>query len=83
MYNILVVDDDNNILILLRKILEKNNYLVTAVNDIDDYSYKFFSNYDLIILDVMLEYTDGYSICKEIRKNCNVPKQQRIWKKIL
>lgn len=73
MYSILIIDDDIDILMLLKKILEKNNYKVTAIRDLYDYSYNFFSNYDLILLDIMLENTDGYSICKEIRKICSVP----------
>ena len=73
MYNILIIDDDVDILILLRKILEKNNYTVTTLKYLEDYSYKFFSAYDLILLDIMLENTDGYTICQEIRKVSNVP----------
>ncbi len=71
---ILVVDDDINICELLRLYLEKEGYSVTIANDGIN-AVKMFeeSNPDIILLDIMLPGQDGWQVCREIRKNSNVP----------
>lgn len=74
MYKILVVDDDFEILKLMRTILEMKNYQVmtyqevTVPIDIND-----FKGFDLILLDVMMPNIDGMQICKQIRNKVSSP----------
>ena len=72
--HILVVDDDRDIRTLLGEYLNKNGYAVSLAQDgtamqtiLDE------STIDLIILDVMLPGTDGYSLCRQIRQYSNIP----------
>ena len=71
---ILIVDDDNNICELLRLYLEKDGFKTMIANDgaralsaVDTFSP------DLILLDVMMPKLDGWQVCREIRKDNDVP----------
>ena len=71
---ILVVDDDQNICELLRLYLEKEGYKTMAAFDGQqaiDYAKSFAP--DLILLDIMLPKFDGWQVCREIRKESEVP----------
>jgi len=65
---ILAVDDDPNILQITEIILEKEGYLVEIAGSgkeaLEALQQK---NIDLILLDVMLPDTDGYSLCQNIK----------------
>ncbi|MDM8522638.1 response regulator transcription factor [Desulfococcaceae bacterium HSG8] len=66
---ILVVEDDPAILNGLLDVLVFNGYEAEGVEDGGEGLKKALgSSYDLIILDVMLPTTDGFSICREVRK---------------
>jgi DNA-binding response OmpR family regulator len=71
---ILVVDDDANIGRLIRLYLEKEGYSVECVHR-GDTAVEVFKNTNpkLVLLDIMLPGLDGWSVCREIRKNSNVP----------
>ena len=71
---ILIVDDDENICELLRLYLEKDSFSTVVAND-GEQALKCVSlhNPDLILLDIMLPVLDGWQVCREIRKNSNVP----------
>lgn len=70
---ILVVDDEDNILELLRFNLENSGYKVlTAQNGIDALKIAKAETPDLILLDLMLPGMDGYDVCKEIRRDNNI-----------
>lgn len=72
---ILVVDDDANICELLKLYLEKENYETTIVND-GKMAIEIFEKdkkYDLVLLDVMMPGLDGWQVCREIRKQSNIP----------
>lgn len=71
---ILVVEDDVQIQELIVEFLKAENYNVDSADD-GILGYKKFkeSNYDLIILDVMMPNLDGYGLCKMIRNSSNVP----------
>ncbi|WP_161978572.1 response regulator transcription factor [Streptococcus sp. S784/96/1] len=74
MYKLLVVDDDFEILKLMRNILEMKNYDVTVFQKvrtpivIDD-----FKGFDLILLDVMMPNIDGLQLCRQIRDKVPTP----------
>jgi two-component system alkaline phosphatase synthesis response regulator PhoP len=79
MYNgampkILVVDDELNILELVKLYLERDGYKVEAVSTGNDALAKMNTfNPDLIVLDVMLPDMDGFEVCRQVRKKSNVP----------
>lgn len=71
---ILVVDDDQNICELLRLYLEKEGYKTMLAFDGQqaiDCAKSFMP--DLILLDIMLPKFDGWQVCRQIRKESNVP----------
>ena len=71
---ILIVDDDINICELLRLYLVKEGYSVVIANDgMSAVSMLESEKPDLILLDIMLPRLDGWQVCREIRKNSNVP----------
>lgn len=69
-YNILIVDDDKKIAELVRRLLNKNNFTAFVANSYDDLKIllKTF-NYNLIVLDYMLDNVNGEQIFKELRSN--------------
>src|SRR5678815_3062538 len=67
---ILVVEDDPNILNLVRLYLEKEGYsVVTAETGLDALSKVQEEHPQLVILDLMLPELDGLELCKRIRAN--------------
>jgi len=71
---ILVVDDDFNIADLIRLYLEKEMYEVKTVYS-GRTALDVFRSWtpDLVILDIMLPETDGYEVCRQIRKISGIP----------
>ncbi|MDK8183748.1 response regulator transcription factor [Paenibacillus sp. UMB4589-SE434] len=68
--NILVVDDEESILNLIRLNLEIEGYeVLTAVNGQEAISIWDKQKPDMIILDVMLPDTDGYTLLRGFRGN--------------
>ncbi len=74
MKKLLIIDDDNKLLELLKEYFEKNNFECDTA-ELPSEGLKKISknNYDLIILDVMLPEMDGFEVCKQIRKQNDVP----------
>ncbi len=71
---ILVVDDEQSITDFVSFNLSKEGYKVDVANDGDGAVEKALSSeFDLIILDVMLPGIDGYEVCRRIRAKSNVP----------
>lgn len=74
---ILIADDDPNVGKLLEASLEKIEgmlFAVDAVRDGLEAVNRFRQGpYDLVILDVMMPYIDGFSACRAIRKDSDVP----------
>ncbi len=67
---ILVVDDELNIVELLRYNLEANGYKVDfSLNGREGLYKSIQSRPDLILLDIMLPELDGFDVCKELKKN--------------
>lgn len=71
---ILIVDDDENIAELISLYLMKECYETELVYD-GESALSAFSSFqpNLILLDLMLPGIDGYQVCREIRKDSNVP----------
>lgn len=66
---ILLVEDEKNLLSVIRLNLEMEGYKVVPFDDGSQAWEKFRSgNYSLIILDVMLPGMDGFELCTNIRK---------------
>ncbi len=66
---ILIVDDEPNITVSLKFLMEQNNYEVRTVHNGDDavQMVDLFEP-DLILLDVMMPYKDGFEVCQKLRK---------------
>lgn len=74
MSHILLVDDDEDLLALLRKFFERHNFNVeTASSGIDMDVQMERQTFDAMILDVMLPGEDGLSLCRRIRKHSSIP----------
>ena len=74
MYKILVVDDDFEILKLMRTILEMKNYQLMTYQEVTvPIDINNFKGFDLILLDVMMPNIDGMQICKQIRNKVSSP----------
>lgn len=73
MINILAVDDEEHILRLIKNALVKEGYRVTAVSDPLELGKLKLSEYQLILLDVMMPGKDGFALCEEIRDVVDCP----------
>lgn len=74
MYNILVVDDEENIRKLIKKYAVFEGYEVTEASDgMEAIEICREKDFDIIVLDIMMPEMDGFSACKEIRKSSNTP----------
>lgn len=74
--SILIVDDDQKTRLLLQSYLEKHQYTVHATQDGASFLSAFErvkSELSLVILDVMLPDTDGFTLCKTVRQQSQVP----------
>ncbi len=66
---ILIVEDDVKISAFLSKGLQEENYIVDCCFDGEEAFYLItINNYDLIILDLMIPYIDGVTLCKDLRE---------------
>lgn len=74
MKKILIVEDDELIAELEKDYLEASNYETETVgNGILGMKYAKEKEYDLILLDVMLPGLSGFDICRELRKDMDIP----------
>lgn len=72
MFQILVVDDDKNTRMLLKAVLQAENYTVfTAENGEDALMVMDKEHIDLVVLDIMMPKMDGYAFTKLLRENNN------------
>ncbi|MBD2663006.1 two component transcriptional regulator, winged helix family [Richelia sinica FACHB-800] len=69
---ILLVDDDDNIVKVLNKVLQEQNYVVDVAKD-GEAGWELVEGfqYDLVLLDVMLPKLDGISFCRRLREQKN------------
>lgn len=73
MARILVIDDEPDILSLVKNILAKDNHDVITKADGKGISINEYANYDIILLDVMMPEVDGFELCKQIREVVDCP----------
>ena len=65
---ILLVEDDERIARFILKGLKENAYAVDHVSNGEDAVFQSdVSNYDLIVLDIMIPGKTGFEVCEEIR----------------
>lgn len=73
-YKILFGDDDTDIQVLVRNLLEKESYQVSVASNgqevLDSWRKEFF---DCLILDVMMPVLDGLAVCQRIRRVSSIP----------
>lgn len=71
---ILVADDDPNIAQFIQITLEDPHYDVVAVeNGLEAIKAFEESDFDVVILDIMMPYVDGFQACQRIREYSDVP----------
>lgn len=67
---ILIVEDEKRLADALKQILLEQKYMVDVVYDGNDgLDYGLSDIYDLIILDIMIPYRDGFEVVRELRKS--------------
>jgi DNA-binding response OmpR family regulator len=71
---ILIVDDEEKIRDIIEEYISIEGYFIDKVSN-GKIALEYFDNntYSVIVLDVMMPYLDGWSVCREIRKKSKVP----------
>lgn len=73
MTRILVIDDDADILALIKNTLQLQNYMVKTFVSANQVDRSKLADYDLILLDIMMPDVDGHSFCRDIRNLVDCP----------
>ena len=73
MPKVLVVDDDHDMLTLVRAALEKDGHQVDTEADAAVVQPARCRQYDLLLFDVMMPGEDGFSLCSRIRTEVDCP----------
>ena len=72
--NIAIIEDDKMIREELAILLKNNEYEVVLITDFDNILNELKKhNINLILLDINLPNTNGFEICKNIKKELNTP----------
>ena len=72
-YKILIVDDDQDLLKMLRNYFERKNYMIlTAIDGIEAIE-KVQQSPDIILLDINMPKMDGMEVCRRIRDKVACP----------
>ena len=74
MPKILIVDDEPNIVTLISRYAQREGYdIVTASDGREAIDKCLTDNFDVIIMDVMMPDTDGFTACKKIKEFKDIP----------
>ena len=68
-YRILVVDDEEDLCEILKFNLENEGYEVDTANSAEEALKMDISNYDLLLLDVMMGEISGFKLASMLKKN--------------
>jgi DNA-binding response OmpR family regulator len=72
LYNILVVDDEEDICEIIKFNLESEGYKVDTASSAENAFKKSLEDYHLFIFDIMMKGMSGFKLADEIRKNKNL-----------
>ncbi len=70
---IMIVDDERDIIFLLKDYLSFNDYEVITAYSAEEASEKLDENPDLILLDINMPTKNGLEFCKQIRNRTDCP----------
>ena len=74
MPKILIVDDEPNIVTLISRYAQREGYdIVTASDGREAIDKCRKENFDVIVMDVMMPDTDGFTACKKIKEFKDIP----------
>ena len=74
MYKIMLIEDDENMANAMRTQLQAWGYEVYCIQNFQKVTEEFLAvEPELVLLDIMLPFFNGYHWCSEIRKHSNVP----------
>ena len=69
---VLLVEDEEGLILTLTDRLESEGFDVTSARDgLAGFDLASKSNFDLVILDLMLPKMNGYDVCRDLRRNGN------------
>jgi len=71
--NILAVDDEQDILKMIQKILSRDGHNVDIISNPEVVGNINLESFDIILLDVMMPRDDGFTICQQIRRCTGCP----------
>lgn len=72
---ILLVEDESELVGMIKYRLEINNYdVITAMDGQEALDLAYREKPDLIILDVMIPKVNGFKVCQTIKQDSNYPK---------
>lgn len=73
-YKLLVIEDDNHMREIIHDYFSAKGFLVfeaadgkEALNCLEE------TEYDIVLLDVMMPHIDGFTVCRAIRRKSNIP----------
>ena len=74
MHRVLVIEDEDDIVSVVRAYLEREGFEVVTAGD-GQAGLKAFATErpDLVVLDLMLPEVDGFEVCRRIRESSDVP----------
>lgn len=73
MKKILIADDERRIVDLISDFLINEGYATVTAYDGNEAVQKFSDDIDLVIVDIMMPFKDGWQVTEEIRKTSDVP----------
>lgn len=74
MNTILIVDDDPHLRELSRIFLQQEGFTIAEAGDgVEALAKIECSKVDLVILDIMMPKMDGWEMCRQLRRDCDIP----------